>query len=310
MHAMPVISVIIPAYNSSKTILSTIKSVLNQTFSDFELIIINDGSTDSTLEVIRNVLDSRIKIFSYPNNGVAVSRNQGIKNASGELIAFLDADDLWTPDKLELQLKALKNNPNAALAYSWTDFIDENGQIVNTGMRTVINGNAYTELLKSNFLQNGSNPLIHKYVLDRIGGFDESLPAAQDWDLYLRLGFHYEFLCVPCPQILYRVSSDSMSANVSRLENSCLKVLEQAYARAPKSLHHLKKESFSILYKYLIYRTFEIYPKNKKGFEAAKLFWRYIKNDKSPHRLIRFKCSLFSTILIAIVFPDRQLVLD
>ena len=118
---MPLISVIIPVYNAEATIKETIDSVLNQTFTNLELIVINDGSKDSSLSIISNIKDSRLKLFSYDNAGVAISRNRGIKKASGKFIAFIDADDLWTSDKLEAQLKALQSNPQAAVAYSWVD---------------------------------------------------------------------------------------------------------------------------------------------------------------------------------------------
>ncbi|MHC5828034.1 MAG: glycosyltransferase family 2 protein, partial [Nostoc sp.] len=140
---MPKISVIIPAYNSEKTINYTIESVLNQTFTDFELIVINDGSQDSTLEVITQIQDSRIKVFSYPNAGGNVSRNRGLYRAGGEFVSFLDADDLWTPDKLQSQLKALQENVTAKIAYSWTDYIDTNGQFLFPGKRINKNENIY-----------------------------------------------------------------------------------------------------------------------------------------------------------------------
>ena len=117
---MPTISIVIPAYNAERTILETIKSVQKQTFSDFEIIVINDGSTDRTLELVLSVEEPRLKIFSYQNGGVSVARNRGISHATGEFIAFLDADDLWTSDKLELQLAGLKQHPEAGIAYSWT----------------------------------------------------------------------------------------------------------------------------------------------------------------------------------------------
>ncbi len=95
---MAIISVVIPAYNSEKTIRATIESVLQQSFKDFELIVIDDGSQDSTYQVVSSFSDSRVRVFSYPNAGVSASRNRGITKANGEFIAFLDADDLWTPD--------------------------------------------------------------------------------------------------------------------------------------------------------------------------------------------------------------------
>ena len=200
---MPLISVVIPVYNGEKTIAETIESVLNQSFSNFEIVVINDGSQDSTLDVIASIQDPRLKIFSHPNAGLSASRNRGISQSSGEFIAFLDADDLWTPDKLEAQLTALQENPNAAVAYSWTDFIDETGQFLADGSHRTANGDVYADLLLFNVLQNGSNPLIRMQALINIGNFDESLPSAEDWDMYLRLAARYHFICVSFPQILY-----------------------------------------------------------------------------------------------------------
>ncbi|MCJ8279468.1 MAG: glycosyltransferase family 2 protein, partial [Rivularia sp. ALOHA_DT_140] len=138
---MATISVIIPTYNSQDTILETIESVQNQTFSDFEIVVINDGSTDLTLEILNAIKDERIQIYSYENGGVSLARNRGISHAKGEYIAFMDADDLWTADKLELQLIALQNNSQAALAYSWTYIMSEDGKQAHKCAPVIIEGN-------------------------------------------------------------------------------------------------------------------------------------------------------------------------
>jgi GT2 family glycosyltransferase len=124
---------------------------------------------------------------------------------SGEFIAFLDADDLWTPNKLEAQLAALQDNPNAAVAYSWTDFIDETSQFLRPGPHFTISGDVYAELLRGNFLANGSNPLIRRQALIKVGSFDESLPASR------RLGY---LSTLSCSLSLHScaVSSDSISS--------------------------------------------------------------------------------------------------
>jgi glycosyltransferase involved in cell wall biosynthesis len=276
---MSLISVIIPVYNGEKTIRETIESVLNQTFRNFELIILNDGSQDSTLEVVSSIQDFRLKVFSHPNAGLAASRNRGTFHAVGEYISFIDADDLWTPDKLETQLKALQDNPEAAVAYSWTNYIDESGQFLRRGGYLTANGDVYAKLLVVDFLENGSNPLIRRQALIQVGGFDESLPAAEDWDILLRLAAQYSFVAVPHPQILYRVSANSMSAHVVRQETACLKVLERAFNQAPESLQYLKKYSMANLYRYLSFKVLDAYPDRKRGLIAARFLWQLIKND-------------------------------
>ena len=274
------ISVIIPVFNGAKTIKETIDSILNQIFQNLELIIIDDGSKDTTLEVVKSFSDSRIKVFSYPNAGLSASRNRGISQAKGEYISFIDADDLWTPDKLESQWKALQKNPQAAIAYSWTDYIDESSKFIKSGRRIKVNGDAFSKLLLINFLENGSNPLIRQEAFEKIGGFDESLLAAEDIDMWLRLAANYEFVCVEKSQILYRVSTSSMSTNLKRQETASLKVMERAfsYPKADK-FKDLRKESLSHLYQYLTFKAIEVPPQKRQTLTALYFLWNCIKNN-------------------------------
>ena len=276
---MPKISVIIPVYNGEKTIQKTIESVLKQTFQDLELIVINDGSQDATLEVLSSIQDPRLRILSYSNAGLASSRNRGITEATGEYISFLDADDLWTPDKLEAQLQALQEHPEAAVAYSWTDCIDELGQFSRRGSHISAIGYVYSELCLIDFLENGSNPLIKHQVFTKVGNFDESLPCAEDWDMWLRLAIDYPFVVVPKPQVLYRVSSESMSSDVWKMEQGCCQVIEQAFSRVPLSVQYLKTYSLANLYKYLIFRALQGKSNKEKAITAIRFFFQMIKYD-------------------------------
>jgi len=306
---MSLITVIIPVYNGEKTIRETIESVLNQTYSNFELLVINDESTDSTLDLLASIQDPRLKVFSYINAGVSASRNRGLSHASGEFIAFLDADDLWTPDKLEAQVKALQQNPQAAVAYSWFDYIDESGQFLRNGCRTTTSGDLDQEFLISQFF-NISSSLIRTQALLEVGNFDESLTHGEDWDLFLRLAARYHFVAIPSVQISYRLSANSATSNLFKMEAEFLKVLDRAYSQAPESLQHLKKQTLSIFYKYAIYKAFETLPERQKGLEAAKLLWHYVTYDCSRHRLIRYKLSLLSKVLAKILLPSHQPLLD
>ncbi|NET60617.1 MAG: glycosyltransferase [Symploca sp. SIO2E6] len=302
---MPLISVIIPAYNSEKTILETIESVLQQTFADFELIIINDGSQDATLEVVSGVKDSRLQVFSFPNAGLAASRNRGVARARGEYISFIDADDLWTPDKLELQLHALQANPEAAVAYSWTDCIDETGQFLRSGSHISVSGDVYAQLLVVNFLENGSNVLIRQQALRDIGDSDESIAAGQDRELFLRLAAKYYFVAVPHPQILYRVSAQAISANVAQAGTSRLQVIKRAFTQAPASLQYLKKISIANSCKYHTFRALEGPAAQCQARAAAKFFWCFLKNDPTMFRR-RVTWKVLLKILILSLLPPRQ----
>ncbi|MFB2895268.1 glycosyltransferase [Aerosakkonemataceae cyanobacterium BLCC-F50] len=301
---MPLISVIIPVYNGEATIKETIASVLNQTFKDFELIVINDGSTDSTLDVVSSIQDPRIKVFSYPNGNQAVSRNRGLSHATGEYISFIDADDLWTPDKLEAQLKALQENPQAAVAYSWTDLIDEEGNFIRGGAKIYWKGESHARLLLNDFIESGSNVLIRAEAFQEVGKFDESLPPAEDWDMWIRLAARYHYIVVPSIQVLYRVRTNSSSTNVLKMEQVSLRIIEQRYAEAPESIQHLKWYSLGNRYKYLVFKALEGLPVRQRGLTAIRLLWQAVKYDPVLlQRRIIWKVLL--RIAITVILPSK-----
>jgi len=247
---MPILSIIIPAYNAERTILETLASVQKQTFSDFELIVINDGSSDQTLELLHSVADERLRIFSYENGGVAVARNRGISHATGEFIAFMDADDLWTPDKLELQLAALQQHAIAGVAYSWTRFINEQGKPISACDPIFFEDNVYAKLLVGDFIYSGSNTMIRRQAIESVGEFDPACAGCDDWDYWLRLAARWPFVVVPKHQILYRRSSSSASSNVEKMKKSALISLEKAYQMAPPELQHLRNQSLISFHNY------------------------------------------------------------
>ena len=306
---MPIISVIIPTHNSARTIKSTIASILNQTFTDFELIVINDGSIDTTLETLKQIEDSRLQVFSYPNGGVALSRNRGISLSKGEFISFIDADDLWTPDKLELQLKALQANPQAKIAYSWTDWIDENECWLRPGIHTTLNGDVYQHLLLIDFIGSGSNPLIHSCALQKVGGFDNSLTNAHDWDMWLRLASCFEFVAVPSVQILYRICTNSMSTNVWGMEVASLKVIEQHYRQAPASIQHLKKQTLANRYQYLTFKALEGTPCPKKSLTSARFLLLSVKYQADWIKKKKIILIVLFKIFISTLLPSQYALL-
>ncbi len=245
----PTISVVIPAYNAEKWISQTIKSVQQQTFSDWEIIVIDDGSTDSTLEILKGIVDERLKVFSYENAGVSVARNRGLAHSAGEFIAFLDADDLWTPDCLELFLAALKQHPEADVAYCWTARIDEKGNFLSAKPPVFFEGNIYPQLLVtiSPFLHCGSL-LIRQQAIESVGEFDPCLKLGEDRDYWLRLARHSHFVLIPKVQLLYRQWSGSTTSKLyleqlEQYEKARFIVLEKAFQSDPIELQCFKNQS-------------------------------------------------------------------
>jgi len=305
---MPRVSVVIPVRNGAKFIRQTIESVLQQTFQDFEIIVIDDGSTDRTLDVVSAFKNSKIKTFSYSNSGLAASRNRGFQHATGDFIAFLDADDLWTPDKLEAQLKVLGKNPKAAVAYSWTDLINEAGENVGVGNRPLHQGNVYKNLLMGNFLYHGSNPLIRRAALEAVGGFDAKFAGVEDWDLYLRLAATYDFAVVRRPQILYRLSQNSMSTDILAMAEGSLKAVLRAFERAPRSFQRLKKQAvFNRFYHFADKFIDNGFVWNQKDLLTLRFFYRYIVTN--PYFLFLHPWAMLAICLklaVAVLLPNAQ----
>ena len=276
------ISVIIPAYNAEKTILSTIESIQKQTYSNIEIIVIDDGSTDRTFDIASQVEDSRIKVFNYPNGGVSEARNRGIAHTNGEYISFIDADDIWTANKLEKQMLALNNNIEADVVYSWTAVMLENlnnpeENRLFSGKKVTFTEDIYSQLLLENFIGNGSNILVKKEAVAEIGKFDSSVNPCEDWDYYLRLAAKYQFALVPEHQIIYRQTSGSASTKAVNIEVKGLKVIEKAYQAAPEHLQHQKSISIA---RFSVYCG-QIFIDNSKNIkdtvEARKRFLKAIK---------------------------------
>ena len=247
---MPTISVVMPAYNAEKTIVQSVNSVLKQSFSDFELLIINDGSTDRTVDLLNDSFqDPRIQAISYENGGLPMARNRGMENASGEFIAFLDSDDMWSSDKLEKQLNALQASDNAGAVYSWTLTMSHDGTQFHPGKSPTHKGNIYPDLLLSNFIASGSNIMIRKEVFQKIGGFDVTLKSSEDWDYYLRIAKEYLFAVVEEPQIFYRQSNNSMSSKIETMERYHFLVHEKAFRNAPPEYKSLETASRANAYR-------------------------------------------------------------
>ena len=187
------VSVIIPTYNSAKYIRNALESVLSQTYSNFEIVVVNDGSTDNTDEILRPYFD-RIIYMEQKNTGPAAARNVGIQHAKGDFIAFLDADDIWLPLKLKKQMRVFHENPNVGLVYSRNvEFDHETGKEVLVSPPKVFSGRVFDELLLEGFILL-STVIISKPVLKDVGGFDPDLHTAEDTNLFLRIAKRYSVL--------------------------------------------------------------------------------------------------------------------
>lgn len=241
-------SVVIPAFNSETTLNDTLVSVRAQTHRLLEIIVIDDGSTDGTASIAERHAseDKRVRLIRKPNGGVASARNRGIAEASGTFIAPLDADDLWHPKKIELQLAALGSHENVGLVYCWFAKIDGNSQITHLEARSVFEGDVLLDLCLHSIVGNGSTPLILTSAILSAGGYDESLRArsaqgCEDYKLYLQIAEHYNYALVREFLVGYRQSGESMSRDQRQMLRSRDLVMEEIGASRPDLLPQLQR---------------------------------------------------------------------
>ena len=263
VETMPKVSVIIPIYNAEKFISETIESVVAQTYPDWEIIAVDDGSTDKTPEILKEYakkLPKKVRVITQKNSGVSTARNNAIAVAKGGHVAFLDHDDLWMPEKLEKQVKLLDSDKKLGLVYSDCDMIDHEGRLKKGSLvrGKMFRGNVFNELLCANFIPL-LTAVVKKGVLDEVGAFDPKYKIAEEYDLFLRIAERYPIDFVEQPLAKYRVHGGRASRNVKTAVDEDFQIMEYWLKKKP----HLKKE--------LNYRI-----KLKKTRSYRSLIWYYL----------------------------------
>jgi glycosyltransferase involved in cell wall biosynthesis len=202
-YTVPLVSVIIPTYNRAAWVTEAAASVLNQTYRDFELIVVDDGSTDATLEALASFWGQIKVLRRQERRGVSAARNLGAAAARGEWLAFLDSDDLWLPDKLARQMNYLRAHPDLLICQTEEIWI-RNGVRVNPPQTHRKAAGDIFLLSLERCMVSPSAVMLHRRLLDTLGGFDETLPAGEDYDLWLRLAWREPVGLVPEPLVIKR----------------------------------------------------------------------------------------------------------
>lgn len=282
----PLVSVVIPAYNAERFISRTLESVLAQSYSHLEVLVINDGSTDCTATIVEWFAqqDTRIRLFTQPNTGVAAARNLAIRQAHGQFVAVIDADDLWYPDQITQQVACFCKSPDTVgLVYSWSIDIDEQDRPLSGIHAAEITGNVHPTLLCHNFLGNASCTMMRRSSLMQVGGYDEQFQAqnaygCEDWDLYLRIAEEYEFGVVPEFLVGYRKLQHSMSYDYDRMARSHALMLKRVQQRHPQLSGWLYRLSRSSLYLYFGQQA------NQHGADREAVRWliQAVRVDLTP----------------------------
>lgn len=265
---MPKTSVVIPAHNSMNYLPETLESVLAQTFTDFEVLIIDDGSSDHIVKWASQIEDVRVKLISQDNRGLAGARNRGIAEAQGEYIAFLDADDLWAPTLLEKQIPCLDNNLAVGLVHSWMLLVNEAGQSTGRVMTSEAEGNSWEQVIEKNVIA-CTSVIVRRHCFDRVGRFDPKSKPLEDWDMWIRIAKHYPFALVREPLSYYRQLPNSMSKNFQAMEKAFHIVIEKAFESALPEIWSLKNRSYGHANLCLAWKALQ---SSDKDYEQANHF--------------------------------------
>lgn len=250
------VSVVIPAYNSLNFLPQALASVRAQTFKDFDIIIVNDGSSDGTEAWLAQQEDSRLHIIHQPNQGASQARNAGIQWSEGEYIALLDADDLWAPTKLEKQVACLEAQPEVGLVHTAIRYIDQQGKDLQHGLNVRGEGSIWEEVVLNMPVRCGSTPLIRRSCFTEVGNFETSLQFSEEWDMWIRIARRFHFAIINEPLVFYRQHEHNMTKGYKQIAPNLEKVLGRAFQDVPEGALRIKNEAYSRAYLFAAWRAY------------------------------------------------------
>lgn len=287
----PKISVVIPAFNVQATIAETLDSIIHQTFRDIEIIIVDDGSTDQTSNIIASYADQRIRAFRQVNRGLAGARNSGIHLARGNYIAFCDSDDLWEAEKLDMHFEHLESNPEVGISFCGSSLIDEAGQFLKVSQQPKLKNITAADIFKRNPFGNGSVAVFRREALDVIAHrpqhelerdwwFDKTLRQSEDIDAWLRFALSSDWKIEGIPGLLtrYRIQAQGLSANLEKQFASWIRVRDKIADLAPRFYAKNGDAAEAYQLRYLARRAFVM----GEGPVAAQLMRRSLRKSLVP----------------------------
>jgi glycosyltransferase involved in cell wall biosynthesis len=312
---MPSVSVIIPLYQTERYILDAIRSVQDQTFRDFEIIVVDDGSTDRGPEIVARVNDRRLRLVHQENRGLAGARHTGVREAKAPILAFLDADDLWHPLKLERLVAKLDADERVGVAFSASAFMDENGREIGLVQRPANRPIDAGHVFCRNPVGNGSAPVIRRAAFDAIAffddalgrtcWFDESFRQSEDIECWTRIAAteQWTFAFVDEPLTLYRVGNGGLSSNVERQLETWRRFRAKVRAYAPRLEEEFGNRAEAYQLRYLARRAV----RSSDGGTAMRLAFAAVK--MSPSIIIAEPGRTLVTLAASVArrfLPDRM----
>jgi len=248
MNATPLITVIVVNYNYARYLGECIDSVIAQTYPNLEIIVVDDGSTDNSLNVLQ-AYGEKLRVLHQENKGVSAARNAGVFASRGEWIAFLDSDDTWQPEKVQKQSTYIQDSA-VGMVFCGVEFMDDSGQCLGY-TRPLLDSDLLPQLVTftSPTVAGGSTAVVKSDCLRDLGGFDEKLSTAADLDMWTRIAAKHGIRAVNAPLVRYRRHSDSMQSNLGLFENDNYRFLTKVYSDPSCArVHHLRRQSFGKFY--------------------------------------------------------------
>jgi glycosyltransferase involved in cell wall biosynthesis len=274
------VSVIIPTYNYGRFVGEAVQSVLAQTFPAYEVIVVDDDSSDNTEEIIAKFGD-KVKYIKQKNGGVGMARNTGVKHSSGDFIAFLDADDIWLPQKLERQIQLFQNDNEIGLVTGGMREFGKNGETI-AKYQNGQNGWCAENILlfESVTIGPGSTALIKREVFETVGGFDETkeMHPSEDWEFCYRVARIFKLAYLPELLVEYRNHGNNGHLQIPRFERAMLLAFEKTFRDNSVEIQKLKRQSYGTLHKVLAGSYFHARDYRQFIKHSVKSFWLYPQN--------------------------------
>ncbi|MBV5264748.1 glycosyltransferase family 2 protein [Pinisolibacter aquiterrae] len=276
----PIASIVVPAYDAAATIGETLRSLLAQTFADFEVIVVDDGSSDRTAEIVEGFEDPRIRLVRQRNRGLAGAHNTGIAASRGEFVGFCDADDLWMPEKLELHVDHLRREPEVGISFAGSSMIDIEGRPLRVAQRPKLTGLTAADVFLRNPIGNGSAAVVRRVAFDAIAWrppqeserdwwFDETFRQSDDIEGWLRFAVTTDWRIEGIPGLLtaYRIHTGALSADIDRQFKTWVRMRDKIAALAPDLVERHGAAATAYQMRYLARRAVSLH----QGREAARL---------------------------------------
>jgi glycosyltransferase involved in cell wall biosynthesis len=246
----PLVSVVIPAYNCARTITQTIESALNQEDADLEVIVVDDGSSDATTEIVEAIPDARVRLVRQSNAGPAAARNTGTLNARGTWVAYLDADDVWLPHKLRTQLSVLSSRPDVFAVQASAYIVDDQLNVLWLKRCTQPENLLLTFLRFQNMPNAPSSWIVDREKLSEIGNWDADLAILEDWEFSLRMARYCNPVCLPEPLSMYRQHPGNRSQELDIHIAPGFRVLGRLFAdpTLPAEVRDREREAYARFY--------------------------------------------------------------